>query len=303
MNYDVIILRYGELSLKSTYVRKYFETILVRNIKNAFTRENIPVVVRTERGRIYLATTEISTSIKILPRIFGIVSFSPAMQTTSALQDMSAIAQHLTKNILNKQKSFAIRATRFGTHPFTSQDVAIQIGNDIVNATHAKVDLNTPDFELFIEIREKKAFLFTEKLKGAGGLPLGTQGTVLTLVTHPSSLLAAWYLMRRGCDNIFVTMNQSNMEAIRSFLAHWYADAEIISIDQTRKDFYHQLSTIVSEKKCDAVVTDHTFEKLAWAVSDIAQLKKNSIVPILSPLITMTQEDIENQCKNRGILV
>jgi adenylyl- and sulfurtransferase ThiI len=93
------------------------------------------------------------------------------------------------------------------------------------------------------------------------------------------------------------------MEAIRSFLAHWYADAEIISIDQTRKDFYHQLSGIVSEKKCDAVVTDHTFEKLAWAVSDIAQLKKNSIVPILSPLITMTQEDIENQCKNRGILV
>lgn len=303
MNYDVIILRYGELSLKSAYVRKYFETILVRNIKNAFTRENIPVVVRTERGRIYLDTTEISKSIKILPRIFGIVSFSPAIQTTSALQDISTIAQHLTKNILNKQKSFAIRATRVGTHPFTSQDVAIQIGNDIVNATHARVDLNTPDFELFIEIREKNSFLFAEKLKGAGGLPLGTQGTVLTLVTHPSSLLATWYLMRRGCNSIIVTTNQSNEEAIRSFLAHWYTDAEIISIDQTRKDFYHKLSAIVSEKKCDAMVTDHTFEKLAWAVSDIAQLKKNSIVPILSPLITMTQEDIENQCKNRGILV
>jgi thiamine biosynthesis protein ThiI len=303
MNYDVIILRYGELSLKSTYVRKYFETILIRNIKNAFTKENIPVVVKTERGRIYLATTEIPKSIKILPRIFGIVSFSPAIQTTSALQDMSMIAQHLTKNNLNKQKSFAIRATRIGTHPFTSQDVAIQIGNDIVHATHAKVDLNTPDFELFIEIREKKSFLFTEKIKGVGGLPLGTQGTVLTLMTHPSSLLAAWYLMRRGCNSIIVTMNQSNMKTIRSFLTHWYADAEILSIDQTKKDFYHQLSSIVSEKKCDALVTDHTFEKPALAVSDIAQFKKNSVVPILSPLLTMTQKEIENQCKNRGILV
>ncbi|HWR27088.1 MAG TPA: THUMP domain-containing protein [Candidatus Thermoplasmatota archaeon] len=303
MEYDVIILRYGELSLKSTYVRKYFETILVRNIKNAFTRENISVVVRTERGRIYLRTTDLAKSIKILPRIFGIVSFSPAMQTTSSLQDMSAMAQHLTKNVLCKQKSFAIRATRVGTHPFTSQQVAIKIGNDIVQATAARVHLNNPDIELFIEIRDKKSFLFTEKIKGAGGLPLGTQGTVLTLVKNPSSLLAAWYLMRRGCHIIFVTTNQSNEKAICSFLSHWYADAETFFIEQKSNDFYQQLSNIVSEKKCDAVITDHTFETPTKALSDLALLKKNSVVPILSPLLTMTQADIEIQCKDRGILL
>jgi len=303
MKYDVIILRYGELSLKSTYVRKYFETILVRNIKNAFTRENIPVVVGTERGRIYLTTPEISQSIMILSRIFGIVSFSPAVHTTSNIQEISAIAQQLTKNVLSKQKSFAIRVKRVGTHPFTSQDVAVQIGNDIGTATHARVDLNTPDFELFIEIRDKKSFLFTEKIKGAGGLPFGTQGTVLVLVNNPPSLLAAWYLMRRGCRIILVTVNQSNEKAINFFLSHWYADAEIIHIDQTRKDVYQQLSNIVSEKKCDAIVTDHTLETPAQALSEIALLKKNSVVPILSPLLTMTQADIENQCKDRGILL
>lgn len=301
MNYDVIILRYGEISLKSTYVRKYFESILVRNIKKAFTIENIPYDIRMERGRIYLMTKETSKSITILPRIFGIVSLSPAMQTTSALQDMSLLAQQLTKNILNDQKSFAIRVTRVGTHTFSSQEVAIQIGNDIVKATHARVDLNNPDFELYIEIREKKSFLFTEKIKGVGGLPLGTQGKVIALVKTPSSLLAAWYLMRRGCNIIIVAENQSNEDAIYFFLTHWYADAEIIFIDQTSKEFYHQLSSIVSEKKCDAVVTDHTFEKPASAVSDIAQLKKNSVVPILNPLITMTREEIKHQCKNRGI--
>ncbi len=303
MNYDVILLRYGELSLKSAYVRKYFESILVRNIKKAFIRENIPHEIRTERGRIYLSTTEISKSVRVLPRIFGIVSFSPALQTTSTLQDISTIAQHLTKNILHKQKSFAIRVTRVGIHPFTSQQVAIQIGNDIVQATDAPVDLNNPDVELFIEIREKKSFLFTEKIKGVGGLPLGTQGKILALVKNPSSLLAAWYLMRRGCNIVIVTGNQSNETVIRSFLTHWYADAEIIFIDLTSKESPEQVSRFASEKKCDAVVTDHTLETPSQALSEIALLKRKCFVPILSPLITMTQEEIENQCKNRGILL
>ncbi|MCX6663642.1 MAG: THUMP domain-containing protein, partial [Euryarchaeota archaeon] len=179
MNYDVILVRYGELSLKSTYVRKYFESILVRNIKKALTRENISHSITKERGRIYLSATDISKSCLVLSRIFGIVSFSPAVQTTSDMEDMSMLALQLAKNILTEEKSFAIRATRVGTHTFSSQQVAVHIGNDIVKATRAGVDLTNPDIELFIEIRDKKSFLFTEKINGVGGLPLGTQGRIL----------------------------------------------------------------------------------------------------------------------------
>ncbi len=303
MDSDVIILRYGELSLKSTYVRKYFETMLVRNIKNAFSKENIPVAVQSMRGRIFLKTPDIFNSLTILTRIFGIVSFSPAVQTTSNITDISYKAQQLTKNVLNKQKSFAIRVTRTGTHPFTSQDVAVHIGNDIVQTTHTKVDLNTPDFELFIEVREQNAFVFTEKIKGVGGLPQGTQGTVLALITKPSSLLATWYVMRRGCNIIFVMTNRSYENAVQSFLNHWYANAEIIFIDEKNPEFHQQLSTLVTEKKCDAIVTDHTLQIPTHTISEIASLKKNINVPILNPLLTMTQAEIMNQCKNRGILL
>jgi thiamine biosynthesis protein ThiI len=188
-----------------------------------------------------------------------------------------------------------------GTHPFSSQDVARHIGKDIVNATHARVDLNTPDFELFIEIRGKNSFLFTEKIKGVGGLPLGTQGRILILVTKPSSLLASWYLMRRGCNCVFVTVNGIDEKMIRSFLAHWYADAEIIPMIQTNKEFYHRLSEIASEKKCDAIATDHTLDKLPDALSDIVHLKETCAIPILSPLISMNQKEVEHDCKNRGI--
>ena len=301
MNDQVVILRYGELSLKSSYVRKYFETTLVRNIKNAFKKENVPVEVRTERGRIYLMTPEMLKSMTIVPRIFGIVSFSPATQTTAHLQEISRVALQLTQDTLDQGKSFAIRATRVGTHSFTSQQVAIYIGNEIVQATHAKVDLNKPDFELFIEIRDHKAFLFTEKQKGVGGLPLGTQGTILALINNPTSLLAAWYLMRRGCNIVLATQHRSTEEAIQLFLTTWYADSEIVPLDTTPTMTPQRLSEIASEKKCDAIATDHAFENLSENISDLATLKKHNVVPILSPLISLTKKEIEQQCKQRGI--
>lgn len=301
MNDQVVILRYGELSLKSPYVRKYFETTLVRNLKNAFKKENVPVEVRTERGRIYLMTPEVPKSMTIVPRIFGIVSFSPATQTTAHLQEISGVARQLTQDMLDQAKSFAIRVTRVGTHSFTSQEVAIYIGNEIVQATHAKVDLNNPDFELFIEIRDHNAFLFTEKQKGVGGLPLGTQGTILVLIKDPASLLAAWYLMRRGCRVVLATLQGSNEKIIQSFLSTWYTDSEILPLDTTSSIFPQQLSEIIIEKKCDAIATDHSFERLSENISDLATLKKHSVVPILSPLISLTKKEIEQQCKQRGI--
>ena len=301
MNYDIILVRYGELSLKSTYVRKYFESTLVRNIKKALAQENIPHNITKERGRINLSTTEISKSCLVLSRIFGIVSFSPAIQTTSDMRDMPIVALQLIKNILTKEKSFAIRSTRVGTHTFSSQQVAIQIGNDIVKATHAKVDLTHPDVKLFIEIRDKKSFLFTEKIKGVGGLPLGTQGKILALVENPFSLLAAWYLMRRGCDIIIANTTKTNDDSLYSFLTNWYADAEIISIDQKIKNFFNQLRTIASEKNCDALVTGYTFEESACSLAAIAQLKKQSVIPVLTPLIAMTHKELQQLCKIRGI--
>jgi adenylyl- and sulfurtransferase ThiI len=237
----------------------------------------------------------------VLSRIFGIVSFSPAVQTTSDMEDMSTLALQFTKNILTEEKSFAIRSTRVGTHMYTSQEVAVRIGNDIVSATHARVDLTNPDIELFIEIRDKNSFLFTEKIKGVGGLPLGTQGRILALIENTASLLAAWYLMHRGCNVIIVNMKISNDESIHLFLNHWYADAEIISADPKTKNFFDQLRTIASEKNCDALVTGHTLDEPICSLAAITQLKKQSIIPVLTPLIAMTPEELQQQCRKRGI--
>jgi len=302
MKYDVILIRYGELSLKSTYVRKLFESTLISNVKKALTLENIPHNVSMERGRIYLSTKEIEKSCAVLQRIFGMVSCSPAIKTTTDLDLISKLALKILKGILSKQKSFALRVTRAGHHSFTSQEVAVHVGNVIVKEINAPVDLTCPDVELFIEIRQNKTFLFTEKYSGVGGLPMGTQGKILALITHPSSLLAVWFLMRRGCTSYLVTTSQTSNEAIRSFLTHWYAQAEITAVDPLSSYYFETLSAIASDHDCYAIVTGHTLYASSSALAEIKQLKQQCNLPVLTPLIAFNSEEIRKNCRTRGIV-
>ncbi len=303
MDYDLIIIRYGELSLKSDYVRNKFELKLVDNIKNAFKLNNLNCELRRERGRIYLYSDEISQSIEILKRIFGITSFSPAIETTSDTADMITLALNFCQKTLNKEKSFALRVTRTGEHDFSSQDVAVKLGNVIVDATKAGVDLSNPDFELFIEIRDDNAFFFTEKIRGTGGLPLGTQGKVLALVDTPRSVLAAWYLMRRGCDILFLKTNNQIVDTLHSFITNWYAESDIIECDPKEKNLYETVNKIASERSCDAFVTGHTIYVTSQDIlSDIKQFKKHTNLPILHPLIAMDFDEIDKKCMELGIL-
>jgi thiamine biosynthesis protein ThiI len=301
MQWNIILVRYGELSLKSAYVRRYFESILVRNITQALAQEKLQGTITKDRGRIYVKTSHIEQCCGILRKIFGIVSVSPAVETTAHPEDISTVALELMTESLTKQQSFAIRATRTGTHPFTSQDIAVHVGNDIVRNIHASVDLTSPEVELFIEVREKKAFLFTEKIKGVGGLPRGTQGTVLALIDTPGSLLAAWYLMHRGCDMVFVHTNKSSEKSLHLFLKKWYMTPESIMVNPRAQDFYHELERIATDHHCDAVVTGHTLEHPKVTLTLMSKWKRQSAIPMLTPLIAMNEKEIKVRCRQQGI--
>lgn len=304
MEYELIIVRYGEIGLKGKETRRHFENILVRNIKNALNIEQVVHKIIKEWGRIYVYTNRIDKSTPVLQRVFGITSISPAVQTQSDMDSMSNLAVRISKETLTREKSFAIRATRTGEHEFTSQDVAVKIGNDVVEATKASVSLTKPDFELFIEIRNENAYIFTEKIRGTGGLPLGTQGKILALIDNPKSILAAWYLMHRGCKTIFLNTNKSNTDALNSFITDWYADSDISMVDPKEKNFYENLNKIASERNCDAIATGHTIcDNSQNGLSDIKLLKKHVKLLILHPLIAMEKDEINKECKEIGIPV
>lgn len=301
MKYTIILVRYGEISLKSTYVRRLFESILIRNIDHALTQENIRCSIQKERGRIYLCTDDIVKTCNVLKHIVGIVSFSPAIVTKASLEDISTLALSMVSKTLTKTTSFAIRATRSGTHSFTSQDVAIRVGKDIVQATGSPVDLTKPSFELFIEIRGKQAFLFIEKIKGSGGLPLGTQGKVLAIIDSPFSLVAAWFLMKRGCSLSLILTKNSLSKPLNSFLQAWYVPSEITRADVKIKNFYKILENLTVNDACDAIVTGYSLKENTDAITKVYQLKKHTGLPIFCPLLAMDISEIQHQAKEIGI--
>lgn len=303
MKYDSILIRYGELALKSNYVRSQFELKLVRNIKKAFNLYNLKCEPSRERGRIYIKTDEINKGLVVLRKVFGITSFSPVVKTTSDINHMISLAKNLSKEIIDKEKSFALRVTRSGNHDFTSQDVAVKIGNEIVEATKAGVDLTHPDFKLFIEIRNENAYFFTEKISGAGGLPLGTQGKILAIIDDPKSILAAWYLMRRGCSIIFLKTNNQITDPLHSFIKNWYVEPEIIDCILNEKDLYVTINKIASERSCYAIVTGHSiYDNSEETLYDIKKIKQQISFPVLNPLISMDLDEINKKNNEVGII-
>lgn len=303
MNFELIIVRYGEIGLKAKQTRNRFETRLIQNIKSTLDKKKISSEIKRERGRIYLFTKKIEETIPILNKIFGIISFSPAVMTNSKMGFISDIAVDIAKEKINENKSFALVVTRQGTHSFSSQDVAVKVGDDIVNATGASVDLSNPDFNIYIEIREENSYLFNSKKRGVGGLPLGTEGRFLALIDDYSSLLAAWYLMKRGSKPFFLNQLKQNNDILSNFLDNWYVQAEILDFDYD-KSLFENINYFVKTKKCQAVVTGDTIMKnRSEIIGKIKEFKEKILVPVLNPLIAMEEKDILKNCEQIGIKI
>ena len=303
MNYNLILVRYGEIALKGKEVRKRFEDVLVSNIKSAFNSFNLACKIEKQRGRIFIHTTKINEGTKILKKIFGIISVSPAFKTTSDIKSISKLSLDICKQNIDKNKSFAIRTTRTGEHGFSSQDVSIKIGADIVKELGAKVDLTKPDFELFIEIRNERGFIFTEKISCAGGMPQGSQGNILSIIDSNSSILAAWYLLKRGCRITFLINDESIEPPLKNFIKNWFVKSNLFK-KEPEDDFYDFIGTIINENNFDAIVTDNTIYDAPESIfEELKKLKKHTDLPILHPIISMTEEDINKKCKKIGLPV
>lgn len=301
MKSDVILIRYGELALKSPYVRHVFEATLLKNIKQACAVSAVSCQLSKEKGRIYLKTDTIQKACSVLQRIFGIVSFSPAQTTPSTMDSLKKAAAAICSKILTAQNSFALRVTRTGTHEYTSQDVAVEVGKDIVATFGATVDLTSPDFELFIEVRQDTAYLFLEKIKGVGGLPLGTQGMVLAFIENEYSLLASWYLLKRGCQAVFLVTDASLHSEVQQFKKHWYLSSEVLSLAKEPSHFFEHINTIAQNKNCDAVCFGTSLADTSCDVlSHLHHYKKHIAVPLLLPLIAFERKEIEAQWKQLG---
>jgi thiamine biosynthesis protein ThiI len=214
----VLLVRFGEIALKSRYVRRQLRDRLVANIQDLFVAEGVECLTEADEARIYVSVDNLARARSILGRVFGVVSISPATEGHGDLETLKRLAVEQAKEAgLRSGVTFAVRPRRVGSHPFTSQDLAKEIGGAILDAVpDAKVNLSAPAVEIHVEVRENRGFVFREFWEGPGGLPLGSQGRALGVVDDEAGMVAAWMAMKRGCRVVVAAAPGSrDAEALR----------------------------------------------------------------------------------------
>lgn len=214
----VLLVRFGEIALKSRYVRRQLRNRLVGNIQDMFAAEGTECVTEADEARIYVHADDLGRARSILTRVFGVVSVSPAAEGHGDQESLTSLALQEAKSAgLGPGVTFAVRARRVGSHPFTSTDLARAIGSAIRDAhPGVTVNLGAPQVEIHVEVRENRGFVFREFWPGPGGLPLGSQGRALALVDGPTGMVAAWMAMKRGCRvTVAAPSGLSEVDALR----------------------------------------------------------------------------------------
>lgn len=200
-----VLIHYGELGLKGLN-RPLFEKKLIENIGRAFDGLKYERI-RKIQGRIILELTEQSDARKIedsLKKVFGIAWFAFCFMTEANLENIKElVVNKFQLEACTKVKVSAKRADK--TLPFTSMDVNRELGAYLVKRFNAEISLKEPQKEIFVELAEGKAYIFDRKIKGLYGLPVGVSGKVLHLLSGGiDSPVAAWLLMKRGCEVDFL---------------------------------------------------------------------------------------------------
>ena len=279
----VILVRYGEIALKSEYVRRSFLDRLVDNIQDHLLHEGLECGVERERGRIFLYPQDEDSCVQLLRRVFGIVSFSPAVETSSKMGEICDTAADVARRVLKEGMSFAVKSRRTGTHPYTSHDVAVEVGDAVRNAVPGlKVDLKNPDKEIYVEVRGKRGYIFTEKIPGPGGLPIGTQGRVVALVEDKRGAVAAWLMMKRGCRCVVAFQSPSNWsEALR----RWD-----VNLREERIGNLVELEPLARKLKAEGLT-------LGWSAEELVEKPRIGEMPLFLPLVGLADQEIDEYWK------
>ena len=214
--YDSVIIRFsGELWLKKHWTRKFYEKRLARNLKQTLKHYQIPFGELVRRhGRFYLKTASAVDAAGKLECVFGISSVSPAVETSSKLDDLIEKSLFLAGSVLEEGNSFAVKCKRVGKHGYSSADVRKLLGQRVLDEFGEKlglrVDLGNPDVILGVEVRDDQAFVYSQVIEGVGGMPLGVQPRLVGLFSGGiDSAVGLWLVMKRGSPVVPVYFDNS----------------------------------------------------------------------------------------------
>lgn len=334
---DTVLIRHGEVGVKTPQVQTKMEAQLRDNVKALLADREISGVVERQHSRLFVRTDEeqVEAATAAAADAFGVVSASPALTIDPT---MDAICEALADAAREhyQEGTFAIDARRAGEqaeHPFTSKDIERQGGSAVWNAVafDPEVDLDDPDVTFFVECRRGEAYVFLEKREGPGGLPLGTQSPVVALVSGGiDSPVAMWEVMKRGCEVIPLYIDlgdfggpdhRARAAASVGDLARYapsrdmrmrvaLAGETIQLLDDDvgatrmlalRRFMYMVAEELAAEEGAVGIVTGESIgQKSSQTSSNLAATSPAVDLPVHRPLLTRDKTDITRQARKIG---
>ena len=317
------LLRYGEVFLKTEYVMQKMVRLIVRDLKTKFRERNISSTITAERGRIFVSASEEVS--ELLKKTFGIVSFSPVIAELQ-VNSLESFFKEKAEELLENSSTFAVRVKRVGNHPFTSKEMEEKLGS--ILAKKAKVDLEKPEKEIFVEIRGEKAYIFTQIIKGPGGLPAASSSRLLVLLSSGiDSPVAAWLMAKRGAQLNFLHFlrgrygpddRKKTIELVKR-IREWYpykVKLYFLTHEKNLQEFVKYApytcilckrmmlrlaSLIAKHSKSLGIVTGDSLGEVASQTLENLKLESEVVsLPIYRPLIGMDKDEIIKLAKKIG---
>ncbi|MCL4326674.1 MAG: THUMP domain-containing protein [Candidatus Thermoplasmatota archaeon] len=204
----------GEIFMKSSPVRKGMFRTLSDNIYAIFINKKIEMKMNTDNAHFYIETYSDNEQVKgILSKIFGISSYSQVYDTDNKLDNIKNTIIKIADELITDNTAFglSVKKSNKGSIQYSSQEIAKEIGKEILERFENKkirVDLDNPDIRIYAEIRDNHTYIYSDKIRAAGGLPAGSEGSGISIINGKESLISAWLMMRRGVKTTAITCQE-----------------------------------------------------------------------------------------------
>lgn len=324
------VIHYAEVGLKGKN-RAFFEKKLARNIRLSLRGTEYAEVKRLH-DRIVVHLKPKTNIVEIenrLRKVMGIAHYELVFRTDKDISAIKETALQLTKG--QTFETLKVETKRSDkTFPLTSPEISREVGGYLIQKTGAQADMYNPDLRFWINLSHDDTYIYTDKLKGIGGLPVGVSGKVLVMLSGGiDSPVAAWQMIKRGAKAVFIhfysypytdkaslekvidlarILSESNYRSVVYLVP--FGDLQQIIVTKTPAPYrvllYRRFMTRIAERvaalvDAEALVTGESLAQVAsQTLPNLRSIEAIAEIPILRPLIGMDKVEIIEKAEEIG---
>ncbi|MEM4169468.1 MAG: tRNA uracil 4-sulfurtransferase ThiI [Thermoproteota archaeon] len=326
----VCVIHYSEIGLKG-HNRPFFEKMLVRNVRRLLSGIADPGVKRIQGRLVFpLNGADPQRVEESLMKVFGISWFAFATVAEPNVDSIGRTVLEEASRLVKPGEPVKVEVKRADKRfPITSLELSRTLGKMLVEKLGVSISLQTPSKKIYVEVLSREAYVFTEKKKGLGGLPVGSSGRVLSLLSGGiDSPIASYLMMKRGCEVSYLHFHpfQDNAEAENSkvmeivrrllpysgetsvtFVPSYEFQIAAVNIPAKydlvlfRRFMFRVAERIAEAEGAKALVTGESLAQVAsQTLENMAAISSGLKMPLFRPLISLDKEEIVNMAKKIG---